>query len=110
VLQAQAALLGGDWLIALTQAQRARRQFLRQERGEWAALARLIAVRSSLALGQPVSRHGLRAMVAALVGVGWPATALEARPAAALVLGDNALLAEAALARRRGPAGLRARG
>ncbi|GAA3432190.1 CHAT domain-containing tetratricopeptide repeat protein [Kutzneria kofuensis] len=110
VLLAQAALLARDWPTALTQAQRARRQFLRQQRGEWAELARLIVVRSSMALGRPVSRRGLRDMVTALVRSGWPAAALEARLAAALVLGDGELLGEAASARRRGPAGLRARG
>ncbi|MEV6606908.1 CHAT domain-containing protein [Kutzneria sp. NPDC051319] len=110
VLQAQAALLARDWPTALTQARRARRQFLRQQRTEWAELARLIVVRSSLALGLSVSRRGMRDMVAALVRSGWPAAALEARLAAALVLDDAELLGEAAQARRRGPAGLRARG
>jgi tetratricopeptide (TPR) repeat protein len=110
VLMAQAALLARDWETALTQARRARRQFLRQQRVEWAELARLIVVRSSLALGRPVSRRGMRDMVAALVRSGWPAAALEARLAAARVLNDDDLLGEAALARRQGPAGLRARG
>jgi tetratricopeptide (TPR) repeat protein len=110
VLMAQAALLARDWPTALTQAQRARRQFLRQGRGEWAELARLLEVRASLALGRPVARRGMRDMVAALVRSGWPAAALEARLAAARVLDDAGLLSDAAAARRRGPAGVRARG
>lgn len=114
-----AASLTGDWPTALDQGHRARREFIRQGRSAWAAQAELAALRSELGMRSrprtPTAR--LRRMVDALSGVGWPAAALEARIAVAQVLRWRGMTAEAAemlqqaaTARRRGPAGLRARG
>jgi tetratricopeptide (TPR) repeat protein len=119
LLLAQSALLARDHATAVAQASHARRQFRRQQRDEWAELARLIQVRARLANGGPVRvpPAGLLTMVSTLDRSGWPAAALEARLAAAELLGRQGradaageLLREAARVRRRGPSTLRARG
>jgi tetratricopeptide (TPR) repeat protein len=112
LLIAQAASLDGDWPAALRQAGRAAREFGRQGRGEWAELARLEGWRARLASGgRPrVPAGEVAAMVEVLSGTGWPAVALEARLVAARLRGAGEYLEQAARARRRGPAVLRARG
>jgi tetratricopeptide (TPR) repeat protein len=116
---AQAALLAGDRPTALDQARRARHQFRRQERGEWAEFARLIVLRTELAHGGAVRvpMSGLLDMVSTLDRAGWPAAALEARLVAAELMSRRGrveagreLLRQAASTRRRGPTALRARG
>jgi len=118
LLLAQAAYLDGDWPTALRQARRAARELARQERAEWAALARVTALRTQLAAGQRprVDVRQVEEMVAVLALTGWPAAALEARLVAARLVrqhgGDGRahLLQASRAARRRGPAVLRARG
>jgi CHAT domain-containing protein/tetratricopeptide (TPR) repeat protein len=116
---AQAALLDGDTGSALAHARRAAREFARQERPEWAAVARLSVLRAE-DLGGRRSPAGLRiaeAAVTTLVQAKWPAAAVEARLLAASLLQrrgqpDRAAvhLREAARSRSTGPAMLRARG
>ncbi|GAB3438949.1 CHAT domain-containing protein [Actinophytocola sediminis] len=116
---AQAAFADGDVPAALAHARRARREFARQHRTEWAALAHLVVVRAELATpaGTRITTSALTAMVDTLVAAGWPAAALEARLVAARISGPRGRTAErgahlalAAEARRGGPATLRARG
>ncbi len=118
LLLAQAALLDGDLDVARAQAEQARRAFHRQRRPVWAALARYVALRVAWDGGQrneATLRAGQRT-VAALAQTGWTVAALDARlivARVALDLGKVAVarraLAQAAHARRRGPADLRAR-
>lgn len=120
LLLAQAALLEGDIPAALQQARRAGREFGRQRRPEWAALARLAVLQAQLATtGRPrVSTAAVHELVTGLVAAGRPAAALEGRLVAARLLlqrGNHeaglAYLAEASLVRRRrAPATMRARG
>ena len=132
---AHAAFLDRDWTSAVRFAALAEREFGRQRRTEWAALARLIGLRARLAGGgEPgaTDRRAVEHMVDTLVRAGWRAAAVEARLVAAQLAGrgdgtapvagepagtgrrddDRAgqHLREAAAARRRGPAALRARG
>lgn len=116
---AQAAHLGHDWETARRHARKAAAEFRRQDRPEWAALARLAIVRAYLAGGDGARIKTAQAdeLVAALAETRWPAAALEARLVASTVAGrrGNAVTAKdhlrhASLARRRGPATLRARG
>jgi len=118
LLLAQAAFLSQDWPIALEQARRAGREFARQDRREWAELARLAVLRTQLASSgrTTFSTARVMAMVEILTTAGWPAAALEARLVAARISanrGDHvvgaACLREAGAAVRRGPATLRAR-
>jgi tetratricopeptide (TPR) repeat protein len=116
---AQAALLDGDVGNAWEHARRAAREFARQERPEWAAVARLTVLRAD-DLGRRRSPGGVRTAedaVRTLVQARWPSAAVEARLLAASLLQrrgqpDRAAvhLQEAARARRTGPAMLRARG
>ncbi|MGQ0837751.1 CHAT domain-containing protein [Actinokineospora sp.] len=120
MLLAQAALLGGDPVAGRAHAELATREFDRQDRSAWAALARLTALRARLAVdgGRGIRLAQVTAVVNTLAGTGWPAAAVEARLVAARVAaarGERALrrahLAQAgSAARRRGPAALRARG
>lgn len=115
---AQAALLDGAVDSAAQQARHAAREFTRQQRPEWAALARLTVLRAEYEDGR-CSRSRVRAAqdaAATLAGARWPAAELEARILAATLLLNcgrseeaTAQLREAARARRRGPAMLRAR-
>lgn len=102
LLLAQAAFLEQDWAGARRHAIQASREFGRQQRIGWTELARLTALRAGTELGQRPSGD-LGSMVDTLVRVGWPAAVVEAR----LLAGR---LTEAAAARRRGPAAVRARG
>lgn len=116
---AQAALLDGDVGSALEHARRAAREFARQDRPEWAAVARLAVLRAGHLDGRP-SAAGVRmaeGAVTTLVRARWPSATVEARILAASLLQrrgqtDRAALhlQEAARARRTGPAMLRARG
>ncbi|SDX97009.1 CHAT domain-containing protein [Amycolatopsis xylanica] len=119
LLVAQAAQLGQDWATALDQATRARREFTRQRRSEWAELAQLAILRARLAsgLGTRMAGGRVETMVETLTAAGWPASALEARLAAARLAFDRgdrargrAYLVAASASTRRGPAALRARG
>ena len=115
---AQATLLDGEPAAAHAQAVRARRLFMRQQRPGWAALARYVGLRAQWAAGRhtaAVLRSG-RQTVADLDAAGWSVAALDARlivARVALQLGRvetaRAELADAARARRDGPADLRAR-
>jgi tetratricopeptide (TPR) repeat protein len=116
---AQATFADGDAPAALTHARRARREFARQHRTEWAALAQLAVVRAELATpaGTRITTSALADMVDTLAAAGWPAAALEARIVAARIHGQRGRDAErsthlalASEARRGGPAALRARG
>lgn len=118
LLLAQAAFLGRDWPTARDQAQRARREFARQGRREWAELARLASLRAQLAATgrSRVPTGRVVAMVEVLASAGWPAAALEARLVAARIAdgrGDDATavacLRAAGAVVRGGPAVLRAR-
>ena len=120
LLLAQLAFLEGTWGAAAEQAGRAMREFSRQQRTEWVALAQLAALRARQAMGDGarVGRRQVDAMVDVLTRAGRPAAALEARLVAARLAAQRrqremslAYLQEAgAAARRRGPAALRARG
>jgi hypothetical protein len=119
LLLAQAALLDGAVADALRQGSRAVREFIRQQRPEWAALARLAVLQARCAGGRAaaISTRSVEQLVAALGAAGWPAAAMEARLLAARLLLDRghveagrAHLQQASrLRRRRGPATLRAR-
>ncbi|GGM78786.1 CHAT domain-containing protein [Dactylosporangium sucinum] len=109
LMQAQAAFVAGDRPAAAAHAARAAREFGRQGRPEWAAAARLTALRA----GAPATASRVRAVVAALDASSWPAAAVEARLVAARADRRHArehLTQAAAAAHRRGPATLRARG
>ncbi|WP_196425939.1 CHAT domain-containing protein [Amycolatopsis camponoti] len=119
LLLAQAAALGGDWTNALGHAQRAHREFVAQQREEWAALAQLVVLKAQLASSRRtrISSEQVESMVATLTSASWPAAALEAHLAAArlaLARGERergrAHLRQAGAASRHGPAALRARG
>jgi CHAT domain-containing protein/tetratricopeptide (TPR) repeat protein len=116
---AQAALLDGDVSSALVHARRAAREFARQERPEWAAVARLTVLRAEDVDGRR-SPAGLRLAehaVTTLEQARWPSAAVEARLVAASLLQRRGRperaalhLQEAAKSRVSGPAMLRARG
>ncbi len=118
LLLAHAALLERDWTTAADHGGAALRTFSRQDRPQWAALARSAVLRAELGTGS--ARTGMRqaeAMVTALVANGRPSAAVQARLDAARLAdlrGRPASAVEhltaAARVRRRGPAALRARG
>ncbi|WIV61802.1 CHAT domain-containing protein [Amycolatopsis nalaikhensis] len=119
LLLSQAAFLGGGWETAVTHARQASREFARQGRGEWAAVARLAVLRAESAAGRVprVPLEAVTGMADTLTAAGWPAAAVEARLIAAQVLlrrrQDDAAREHLLLAsevRKRGPATLRARG
>lgn len=116
---ADAALLDDDPAAALPHARRAAREFERQQRPEWAALARLLVLRARCADGcaRADDVRSAVAVTTTLAAAHWPAPALDARILTATLLrrrGDHAEAAahlrEAARQRRSGPAMLRARG
>jgi tetratricopeptide (TPR) repeat protein len=130
LLLAQAAAADGDPAGAVTQARRAAREFGRQRRLEWAALARFVVLTSRAAAGEhdPLAEggaHGRRSPLTVgeveraadtLDDAGWLDAAVEARLLAgrlALARGWTARgrrqLEQASRQRRRGPATLRAR-
>ncbi|MBB5953609.1 tetratricopeptide (TPR) repeat protein [Saccharothrix tamanrassetensis] len=116
LLLAQAALVERDWATAAEHGGGALRAFTRQGRPQWAALARSAVLRAELGAGARVTVRRAETMVATLAA-GRPLAAVQARLDAARLAdlrGRRAVatthLTEAARARRRGPAALRARG
>ncbi|HEX5496680.1 MAG TPA: CHAT domain-containing protein [Mycobacteriales bacterium] len=118
LLLAQAALSDGDSAGAVREAGRAVREFARQRRPEWAALARLTVLigRHAGGPGPRLSVRQIELAVWALNGA-WPAAALEGELLAGrLALARHRpgrareLFRRASRVRRRGPATLRARG
>jgi tetratricopeptide (TPR) repeat protein len=116
---AHAAFLDQDWPSAVHYARLAEREFAKQGRAEWAALARLAGLRARLAADETsrVNPRAVESMVGTLISAGWPPVRVEARLAAAEVArrrGESSrrrdYLRDVALTRRRGPAALRARG
>lgn len=123
VLLAQVAILDGRASTGLQQARIAVREFGRQERGRWAALARFTVLRAWLAADRRtearpgVSVRSLERAADDLTGAGWPASALEARLLAGQLAASRgwtsralAQFQEAARHRRTGPALARAQG
>jgi tetratricopeptide (TPR) repeat protein len=113
---ADAALATGDAQTARACAEQAGRDFRRQRRPEWAALAEHVAVRAALLDSGPSTEllRRARAIAAALEARGKPAAALNARVLAAriaLALGRRAQAAReleaVARARRGGPVTVR---
>jgi tetratricopeptide (TPR) repeat protein len=116
---AEAALLDGDAAAALPHARRAAREFGRQHRPEWAALARLLVLRATCPDGRARAADVRAALdvTHTLTAARWPSSALDARILTATLLRRRgqaaeaaAHLREAARARTGGPAMLRARG
>ncbi|MCA2219242.1 CHAT domain-containing protein [Jidongwangia harbinensis] len=119
LLLARAATVEGDVATTLLQAERAEREFARQQRPQWSILARLMVLTARAATPD---RHRVRVgqverCIGPLVEAGWPAAALEARLLAARLAFDRGQIRRAldhlelaGRARRRGPATLRARG
>lgn len=115
---ARAAALDGDSGYAIEQAKKAVHEFGAQRRPHWAALARFTLLSSRLREGgrPQVTVRQLVRTADALAVTGWTVAALEARLLAgklALDRGQDSegcrILAQASLARRRGPALLRSR-
>jgi tetratricopeptide (TPR) repeat protein len=115
---ARAALLDGDHDVALTQATRARRSAVRQQRPSWAALAGYFALRAGWEAGrrtEAMIRAGRRG-AADLAAAGWVVEAIDAQliVARTAIELDRPALARRALAQASrvpddGPAELRAR-
>jgi tetratricopeptide (TPR) repeat protein len=127
LLLARAASLAGDSAGALAQSRRAAREFTRQQRPQWAVLARFAVLTARLAgpadladspgrPGPPVTVAALERAADALAQAGWRAAALDAR----LLAGQLAIgrgwtgrgcgqLRLASRQRRAGPAALRSR-
>jgi tetratricopeptide (TPR) repeat protein len=119
LLLARAAAVDGDLALALAQARRAAREFVRQDRSDWAALARLtvLAIRERSGSAPAPSLAAVERAVETVPAPRWPLPALEGRLLAARVARATGRpdtagrhLVIAAEARRRGPALLRARG
>ncbi|GAA4717537.1 CHAT domain-containing protein [Phytohabitans rumicis] len=118
LLLARVAFLEGDHPAAERQARLAVREFDRQQRREWAALARLIVVRSELA-GERRPRVSLRrveGVVDAVARSHWPVAAIDGRLLVARLALERGRLPEASAQLERasrpratGPALLRAR-
>lgn len=118
MLHSRAALLDDDPAAALAQATQAVREFERQSRPGWAALARLAVLTARLA-GPHRSRVTVRdatRVADALDRTQWAGSAAEARVAAGQVALERGRIAEAQAhfgrvdrERRRGPAATRAR-
>lgn len=115
---AEATLVEGDLATARARADEARREFLRQRRPSWAALALHVSMRAAFLAGERSPRllARARATAAALDDAGFKVPALDARLVAAQValgLGRTEVarkeLAVASRLRRRGPVQLRAR-
>jgi hypothetical protein len=118
LLHSRAALVGGDPATALIQARAAVREFTRQDRPEWAAVARFAVLAARLG-GPHRSRVALREaeqVAEVLEATRFAASAAEARVMAAQVALERGRIAVARThlakvdaARSRGPAALRAR-
>lgn len=113
---AAATLADGDADAAQAAAEQAAREFERQRRPGWTALARHAAIHAAFARGERSPRLHARARsaAAALAAAGWPAAALDAQVLAArvaLALGSTGaaarVLEDVARARRGGPVALR---
>ncbi|AEV85786.1 Tetratricopeptide repeat protein 28 [Actinoplanes sp. SE50] len=116
LLVATAAQLAGDCGAALPAARRAAAAFARQQRTDWSAVARLVALRCRLGLGLKVAVADLVRVARTLETAGWRLPALDARITAARLALDrgrpaaaHAVLAAAGRARRTDPAELRIR-
>jgi CHAT domain-containing protein/tetratricopeptide (TPR) repeat protein len=118
LLLAQAALLEGDLPHAQQHARRAMREFIRHQRKEWAALARLTLI--SCRLRDERQRRLVRIrdleQAAELLASTWPEATMEGRLAAARLAIERGklargrrLLAQSSRRRRHGVATLRAR-
>jgi tetratricopeptide (TPR) repeat protein len=118
LLLARAASVAGDQAGALRQGRRAVREFTRQQRPEWAALARFAVLAARLGGGSspPVTVTALERAADSLAAAGWRAAALDAR----LLAGQLAVargwtgrgcgqLRQAGQQRHSGPAALRSR-
>jgi tetratricopeptide (TPR) repeat protein len=123
VLLARVAVLDGQPAAALQQARIAAREFGRQDRPGWAALARFTVLQARLAAGQDNGAAvgvGVRSLARAaddLTEARWPVSALEARILAGQLAVDRGLASaaqaqfqQAARYRRTGPALQRALG
>jgi tetratricopeptide (TPR) repeat protein len=115
---ARVAALDGDSACAVSEARRAVREFARQQRPHWTALARFVLLSSRLSEGGParVTARQFEQAADALLATGWGVAALEARlRAGQLALGRGRrgegcrLLGQVSQGRRRGPALLRSR-
>jgi tetratricopeptide (TPR) repeat protein len=118
LILARAAALDGDSAYAVSQARLAVREFARQQRPHWIALARFVLLSSRLGQDGPpqVKARQFEQAADALMATGWAVAALEARLLAGqLALGrgrpgeGRRLLGEVSRSRRRGPAQLRSR-
>jgi tetratricopeptide (TPR) repeat protein len=118
LLIARTAALDSEPGQALDQAYRAMREFNRQQRPRWAALARFVVLRSRLAGDQKFSVAVAHLEKAAddLSAAGWPAAALEARLLAGQLAFERGWtrrgsqqLRRVSRQRQRGPVLLRAR-
>jgi tetratricopeptide (TPR) repeat protein len=117
LLLAQAALMEGETEVARASAQRALTEFRAQGRARWALLAQQLVIRARWASGERTSAlsRAARDAHAKLWTAGWQVAALHCLVVAGRIeLEAGRLssarvdLAQAALARRRGPADLRA--
>jgi tetratricopeptide (TPR) repeat protein len=116
LILARSALMAGDAATAATQAATAVREFTRQHRGEWAALAALALLNAQRAgAGHPRIGTARLERLAETVAASWPGAAVYARLTAgqlALERGrresGRRLLADAAGHRYRGPVTARA--
>jgi tetratricopeptide (TPR) repeat protein len=118
LLLARTASVAGDFAEAVLQGRQAEREFARQQRPEWATLARFTVLAARLAgSSQPqVSVGAAERAAEALAASGWRMAALDARLLAgqlAIGRGQTARgceqLRQAAGQRRYGPAALRSR-
>jgi tetratricopeptide (TPR) repeat protein len=117
LLLAQAALMEGEADLARSAAQRALTEFKRQGRARWALLAQQLVIRARWASGERTMAlsRAARDAHAKLWTAGWQVAALHClvvagrvELAAGRVSSARVDLAQAARARRRGPADLRA--
>ncbi|GAA1018073.1 CHAT domain-containing protein [Acrocarpospora pleiomorpha] len=115
---ARTAYLSGEYTASAEVARRAARDFARQRRPDWVAMARFVAVRASIARtgGRGVTVARIERCAAALESSGWALTGVEARMLAAGLAAERGQagrareqLEPAARRRHRGPALLRIR-
>jgi tetratricopeptide (TPR) repeat protein len=111
---AEAALAAGDAATTVANAEAAAREFARQRRHAWAAVARWLVIQAMLADGRPVTSARVRQVARRLEAAGWVSYALDGRMRAAelaLAEGRRASAEEdlrhAARHRRSGPVGYR---
>src|SRR3954447_12352719 len=118
LLLAEALLQAGQVRSARVVATRARATFVRQQRPEWVALARLLVLRCRLAAGERVlpSADGVLEVAGRLDAAGWSLQAFDTRLLAARLLlqhgdatGARTLLADSVAHPRVAPVALRVR-